>query len=142
MTARGDVQAYCSTLCKGRDVGSVSDGTGAMRMRVEADTQQTTHGRGQAVDALTGLAARLPLDWEWNAVPGLRLAVRDGTASASATLVGVEGSFYVAQVEPDAPWLEIARVGRPRDAVEALARMFAVLELVARTGFAGLGGIA
>lgn len=100
-----------------------------------------TNTAWRAVQALSDLAACLPREWDWRPVRGPALLIGNAAAS-TATVIVIRDSAYFAEVEPDAPWLELAKVGRPSDAVEVLARMFAVSDLVAKTDFAALGGIA
>lgn len=89
-------------------------------------TKDATDTRTAAVRALLDLAACLPFAWEWRPVPVLRLAVSDETPSAEA-LVLVEDGWYVAEVEAGAEPVPLARIGRPGEAVAALAHLTATV---------------
>lgn len=83
--------------------------------------EDATDTRTAAVRALLDFAACLPFAWEWRSVPVLRLAVRDDSTSAE-TLVSVEAGRYIAEVETGVERVPLAPVGRPGEAVAALAR--------------------
>lgn len=89
-------------------------------------TEDVTDTRTAAVRALLDFAACLPFAWEWRSVPVLRLAVSD-ESSSTETLVSVEAGRYVAEVETSAEPVPLAPVGRPGEAIAALAREMAAV---------------
>lgn len=89
-------------------------------------TEDVTDTRTAAVRALLDFAACLPFAWKWRSVPMPRLAVSDESTSAEA-LVSVEAGRYIVEVETSAEPVPLAPVGRPGEAVAALAREIAAV---------------
>lgn len=89
-----------------------------MAISQAADTCRT-----RAAAALLDLVSCLPLDWDWCALPGLRVLVVDGRLAE--TVVAVADGFYVAGGGAGIPGIVLARYGRPGAAVDVLERMSA-----------------
>lgn len=93
------------------------------------------------VEALLTLTEHFPVSWDWDAVRGQRIRVRNGMPGAGM-LVSVKDSAYRVEIEPGAPEVCLAGLGCPADAVNALELVFLVTTVVATAGCGCQGDVA